>query len=81
MKTLFRHFIGVDYSGAQTPTASRPSAMARPNSTAIHRQQFDSRRRALTCADVLAGGCRLTAFRSLIRTESSWSADSVPVTV
>jgi hypothetical protein len=23
LKTAFRHFIGIDYSGAQTPTASR----------------------------------------------------------
>jgi hypothetical protein len=26
MKTVFRHFIGIDYSGAQTPTASRRNA-------------------------------------------------------
>ena len=26
MKTVIRHFIGIDYSGAQTPTASRRNA-------------------------------------------------------
>jgi hypothetical protein len=29
MKTVFRHFIGIKYSGAQTPTASRRAARHR----------------------------------------------------